>query len=224
MLGNVGVSWTWFGEFAKAREFLDRSMRLYRDTGARWGIRECSGYLSLALLWQGDAEQAIQVARTVLDDASPPPPDVMAKMYVRVGDAALTLGHVADAAHAFARAEALAPPIHVETRVEALAGQVRAAMAASDMETAMLHVETLLTLGSNGALDAGAGRIALLACHRALARMSDPRADAMLERAHTAMQERAATIHDDALRRSFLENVPHHREIVEAWAHRSADA
>jgi serine/threonine protein kinase len=41
----------------------------------------------------------------------------------------------------------------------------------------------------------------------------DPRAGEFLTTAHTLLQEQAAKITDDDLRRSFLENVPAHREI-----------
>jgi hypothetical protein len=38
-----------------------------------------------------------------------------------------------------------------------------------------------------------------------------------LERAHARLQEQAAKIADEAMRRSFLQNVPYHREIVAVW-------
>ena len=50
-----------------------------------------------------------------------------------------------------------------------------------------------------------------------LARAGDSRAPELLVRVYDELQARAATITDAALRRSFLENVPLHREIVSAW-------
>jgi hypothetical protein len=47
---------------------------------------------------------------------------------------------------------------------------------------------------------------------------NDPRARDVLERAHAKLQEQATKITDEAMRRSFLENVPYHREIVAAWS------
>jgi hypothetical protein len=47
-----------------------------------------------------------------------------------------------------------------------------------------------------------------------------PRAQDILETAHSLLQERAAKISDEEERRSFLENVAAHREIVveyERW-------
>jgi hypothetical protein len=39
----------------------------------------------------------------------------------------------------------------------------------------------------------------------------------LLAEAHALLQERAATIGDEAMRRSFLENVAAHREIAEEF-------
>ena len=47
--------------------------------------------------------------------------------------------------------------------------------------------------------------------------VNDPRADAVLERTHTRLQQQSAKITDDAMWRSFLANVPYHREIMAAW-------
>ena len=55
-------------------------------------------------------------------------------------------------------------------------------------------------------------------CHRVLASAGDPRAGEWLARAHTALQARAATITDAALRDGFLRNIPVHAQIVAAWA------
>jgi hypothetical protein len=56
-----------------------------------------------------------------------------------------------------------------------------------------------------------------LACYRVLLASGDPRASEILEKAHNLLQERAALIDDEDLRRSYLENVAEHREIVAAW-------
>jgi len=53
---------------------------------------------------------------------------------------------------------------------------------------------------------------------QALHAANDSRAYIVLDRAHARLQERASRITDAAMRRSFLEHVPYHREIVAAWA------
>ena len=61
---------------------------------------------------------------------------------------------------------------------------------------------------------------AINAAVRVLQASGDPRAGEVLANAHTMLQERAARIDDEELRRSYLENVPYHREIMEEWANR----
>ena len=56
-----------------------------------------------------------------------------------------------------------------------------------------------------------------LTCYQVLQANGDPRAQDVLNTAYTLLQERAANIEDLALRRSYLENVPYHREIVAEW-------
>ena len=42
------------------------------------------------------------------------------------------------------------------------------------------------------------------------------------ELAHSALMAQADAITDPALRQGFLQNIPHHHEIVAAWAQRDA--
>ena len=51
-----------------------------------------------------------------------------------------------------------------------------------------------------------------------LAAAGDARAAGWLQVAHSKLQGEAATIADAALRRSFLTNIPEHREIEAAHA------
>ena len=61
-----------------------------------------------------------------------------------------------------------------------------------------------------------------LTCYQVLRAANDPRAAHVLATAHATLQAQAAKITDMAMRRSFLENVPYHREIVAAWAEAQA--
>lgn len=82
----------------------------------------------------------------------------------------------------------------------------------------MEHVDEILAhLASGGTLD---GTIApfqvYLTCYRVLEANGDPRAPEVLAMAHAKLQERAARITDKVMRRSYLENVAAHREIVQS--------
>ena len=56
-----------------------------------------------------------------------------------------------------------------------------------------------------------------LTCYNGLHAAKDPRAKKVLDAAYRLLQERAVMIEDQGLRRSYLENVPYHREIVALW-------
>ena len=53
-------------------------------------------------------------------------------------------------------------------------------------------------------------------CYRVLDAVHDPRAATVLQTGQRLLHEYADSISDDALRRSFLENVPTHRELQQA--------
>ena len=75
-------------------------------------------------------------------------------------------------------------------------------------------------LDGDGSLDGAMRRLnILLMCYRVLSANEDPRADGMLQFAHAQLLTLAAQFDEDA-RRSFLENVPAHREIASEWAKR----
>ena len=55
---------------------------------------------------------------------------------------------------------------------------------------------------------------AALACYQVLNAAQDPRAVTILQRAAAWVEGQSLKISDESLRRSFLENVPHHRQLL----------
>jgi tetratricopeptide (TPR) repeat protein len=102
---------------------------------------------------------------------------------------------------------------------ESLAGLAAAEMAQGELDQAQVHVAEILAF-----LDGGGWLLGdckpfwiYLVCTQVLAAAGDPRAGEILARAHTELQEWAAHCPDEATRRSFLENVPWHRELAREW-------
>ena len=218
-LANVGGDWLWFGELTQARQCLEGALRLSRIVGAR--SLECGPLtdLSQVLRRQGDAAQALAVARTALDIAvHVQARDYEAQSLYRVGEAELALKHLEAAAAAFERAESVAAAIGHRIEHDAVAGRARVALAGSDITGAMALVERLLASpATTGALDGFDAKLIMFTCHQVLASTGDPRAPALLDSAHALLQRRAATINDAALRQSFLTHISEHREILMAW-------
>jgi tetratricopeptide (TPR) repeat protein len=176
-------------------------------------------------LHQGDAEKAVALARAGLDVAvATQAADYEVQTLLRLGEAELALGHHDAAAETFERAESVARATDVGGYHDAMAGLARVALAKEDMATALELVERLLVASTSPeGIEGAYARLVLFTCQQVLAHAGDSRAVELLESVHAELQTRAATISDDSLRRSFLDNVPLHREIVAAWsAHQSA--
>jgi hypothetical protein len=93
------------------------------------------------------------------------------------------------------------------------------ALAQGEHEHALAHVgEILAHLEDRPGLEGTVEPVRVyLTCYRVLRALGDPRAEGVLDAGYGLLQERAAMIEDADLRRSYLENVPHHREIAAVW-------
>jgi hypothetical protein len=141
-------------------------------------------------------------------------------VYVVLGHALLGLGRPTEAADAYKQALNL----HREKGqhhlvAEPLAGLARVALAQGDRTGALAHVGEILDhMEAHPALLGTWEPLRIyLTCYRVLQASGDPRAGELLDAAYHLLQERAAGIEDDDLRRSFLENVAAHGEIVATW-------
>ena len=216
-LGNVGGDWLWFGELAQARRYLTQALELARSIGARFMQLAPLGDLSEVALREGDAEQALALAREAQGMAvETQAVDFEAKLLYRIGDAELALGHHAQAAAAYERAEAIGREIGLGVGFDARAGRARVALATGDVAAAVTLVEPLLP-ASGGTIDGANTRLVLFTCHRVLAAAGDARALQLLQGAHEALRHRAATISDGVLRESFLARIAENAEIAAAW-------
>jgi len=89
------------------------------------------------------------------------------------------------------------------------------------MRQAQAHVEEILRYLEASALHLHTDSFSIyLTSYRVLSANEDPRAQGILHTAYQLLQERAAKISDEEERRSFLENVAAHKEIVSEYARR----
>lgn len=222
-LVNLGGSRLALGALTEARHDLQAALQLLRANGDR--IMEAAALLQLATLTQlqGDAATALTLAREALDHAAATQArDFEAAALLVLGEAELDMGQVAAARQAFLQAQALALAIDSPWHLDARACLAQTALAEGDGPAALAALQPVLDhIQAEGSLAGTAdARLIELRCHQTLARAGDPRADAWLARAHTAVMAQADAIADATLRRGFLHNIPHHQEIVVAWAQR----
>jgi hypothetical protein len=102
---------------------------------------------------------------------------------------------------------------------EPLAGLARVSLVQGDLSWAQALVEEIMAYLEDHTLD-GAEEpfLVYVTCYRVLRAGEDPRAQKVLDTAYYLLQDQANRIGDEKLRRSFLENVAVHREILSEWA------
>jgi class 3 adenylate cyclase len=216
-LSNLGVAWLELGDLEQAWRDSQAALVMLRTHGDRVieGATLCN--LSDIALMRGDAASALALARSALDVlVTTQARDRELDARHRLGHAELALGHLDAAQAAFEQMRREALAIGSPWQLDAVAGLARVASAQGDDARALRELQPVLGhVAAGGTLDGTVKpRLIELTCHRVLARASDPRAAEWLTRAHDALRAQATSIHDSGLRRSFLQDIPHHREIV----------
>jgi hypothetical protein len=171
---------------------------------------------------QGDDTGALAFANAAFDSAvSSGQRDLEAFARLVAGHAELGLGRFGAAAKAYADSRDLLDTLKMRRQqvLDPVSGLARVALAEGRLGDAMAHVEALMAhLAEGGNFDGTEEPLLLpLTCWRVLQAAGDPRARGVLAAAMAELQSQAERISDPKARRGFLANVPHHREIVEAW-------
>jgi hypothetical protein len=143
------------------------------------------------------------------------------------GSAELALGNSLRALELHREEEALALAVGLpDYAAGARARQANALLARGDLPGALALVEQVLAALhklEDSAIYAPAD--IFLACTRVLLRAGDIRAGEVLYRAHAWLEEHLRRLHDDTHRRAFIENIPAHAALMQAWqARHSAPA
>jgi adenylate cyclase len=220
--GNLGEHARMYGDYASARTYYEQSIPILDDIGDRRYACMCHGNLALVANMQGayaaaraSAEQGLRLAREAGERFGE------GSLMGVFGEALLGLGQLTEAVAAYQSAvdtlRELGLP-HMAT--EPLAGLARVALTEGNPAQALMYVEEILAYVNSGGTLHGTNEPlrVYLTCYHVLQAIRDSRAAGVLETAYATLQEQASKIGDEALRRSFLENVPYHHNIVAAWA------
>jgi predicted ATPase/DNA-binding SARP family transcriptional activator/Tfp pilus assembly protein PilF len=222
-LHNLGNTLRDQGDYAAARACYESALQLERELGRR--MSESSLLSDMALLWHylGDQEAARDLCRQALriSDEIGASADQDYTL-TNLGHALVEMGQLDEAADAYQQAlqlrQAAARP---DLATETLAGLARIALIQRKPDQALAYVEEILPCLERGTLDGtDEPQRIYLTCYRVLRAQEDTRADIILEAAYRSLQAQAATIDDPAMRRSLLESVAAHRDVVLAWAQR----
>jgi tetratricopeptide (TPR) repeat protein len=241
-LNNLGIVSRYLGDYARARAYFEQSLHIRREIGDRQGEGACLAEMTL-LFHHLDDDQATQEhgQQTLLIAKEVGDRHIQGRTLTLLGHALSKLArrstarpssprsepatssvesaheHLAEASEVYEQALALRRELGQPHLVmESLAGLARVSLAQNDLIQAQAQVEEILTHLESKTLDGTDEPLRIyLTCYHVLRAAQDPRAQEILNTAHNLLQERAAKIGDEELRRSFLENVAVHREIVE---------
>jgi tetratricopeptide (TPR) repeat protein len=219
------------GDYNKAQMFSKESLAAARENDYSFLEYRCLGILSLIALAQGHYESANMYGQKTLTIAE----NIRNRFWQ--GQAKLILGHTLsglgdwDAAEeSYNQSIQLTKQIHfkfesakTEAILDAKAGLTTMQLMRSDLSPPLSLAEEFLEHIKNQP------RLPYtwqpmwiyLTCVQVLEANGDTRAQEVLEQAYNLIQERAATIEDEDLHRSYLENVPENREIVAMWEGRN---
>jgi len=227
-LANLGVFVGNLGNYVRARGFHEQALAVaVRIEDRCVTAQELSGLSDVALSLGGCTqacelgEEALRLARDI--------DDLQAQ-----GFALQSLGAVHGALGSYAASrecyeQALRSWRQMDApywAIQSLAGMACADLALGQLGQAQGQVAEILSyLDAGGFLDTDSRPFWIyLTCYRVLAAAGDPRAAEILARAHSELQEWAARIPDEALRRSYLENVAENRDILHEWQLAQAQA
>jgi tetratricopeptide (TPR) repeat protein len=218
VLGDAALSQ---GDYAAARAAYEQSLHIRRTVGDRQGESWALGSLGLIahnLDEHEDARafgrQALSIAQVIGDR------DWEAFVLTVIGHAELGLAQRSAATEAYHAALSIRRDLGQPNKVvEPLAGLARVALADGDIGAALAHVVDILAHLAQGTLEGADEPLRVyLTCYEVLRAARDVRAPAILDAAHALLHERAARIPDETTRRSFLEQVPYHRQLTAIWA------
>ncbi|GAB4196944.1 MAG: adenylate/guanylate cyclase domain-containing protein [Roseiflexaceae bacterium] len=216
LLASMAKLYDAVGDYAAAQDWSVQSLALKRLLDERWFEGYALTFQGLIAHHRGDnttALAAVDAGLAILRDLDSR--SQQAKALAVRGHALAGLGRLEEATTAYQAALELREELR-ETHLapEARAGLARVALAQGDLPAALAHAEAILPQLAPGALE-GADEPLRVAqtCAQVLAAAGDSRASTVLAAARAELQRRAATLWDDAARRTFLEQVEAHQAI-----------
>jgi len=218
-LGNLGlVHWS-LGDFKKAGDYYAEALKIKQETGDRWGESLITSFQSLLLHDLGRDADALELGRQALAIAKElGTSQVQAYALTFVGHAQVGLGLLEEAADTYRQALTIRREMGQHSlAMEIIAGLARVSLLQDDLAQAQTHVDEILRYLKDGSLDGALDPfLVYLICYQALKANQRPEATEILKTAYQLLQARAANIPSLELRRSFLNNVTSHAQIVQA--------
>lgn len=207
------------GDYSTAYSHYEQALTCFREIGDRQSEGDTLNQLALLAHKAGDDEalhnysqKALTIAQEIGD------PWLKSEALTYSGHALARLEQLEIAAERYQRAIGLwREQNRPDLALEPLAGLARIALHQRDPSLAQAHVEEIIAELEDDTFPNTGMAEEHLTCYRVLQANHDPRAVEILRAVHDQLQVQAHKIRDEAMRNSYLENVPVHREIVNEW-------
>ncbi len=220
VLGNLGWVASIQGDYVTAAAHYEQNLDIARNIEDRYLEAYAAINLCMASMLQGQyglamkhAKQGRSIARETGDRSGE------AWSLTFLGHVCLEMGHPREAEASYRNALEIRRELGQQNlAMEPLAGLARQALVHGEIPIAQKYMDEILKyFDEGGTLEGTEEPLRVwLTCYQVLVAVSDPRAEDTLATMNKKLHIRAAEINDEALRRSFLERVPHHAEIIKA--------
>lgn len=211
------------GELENAKLSLTELLRQCQQKGnADFRDFECACLQMLAIVtYQQDdhstaqaySRQALELAQAKNDLLN------QSTSLIGLGHALTGLHEIDSAIDAYQNALKLLRQLSPRQRqqIDALAGLAELALVRQDISQAMTYMNEIQPFLADGHLEGAIEPMWIyLTCYRTLQTAGDPKATHLLRTAYELLQDRAARL-EEAQRRTFLDNIPAHHEILVTW-------
>lgn len=220
-LGNLGFGYAFYGDYPRARDTYEQALHIFQELGSPRG--ECIALCHLGLLFHqmGQDEAARDYSQKGLllaREVGLPHFEGYAQTYL--GHALADLGQLEEAQEVYRAALEIRRKLkQPKLATEPLAGLARVSLAEGDLTQAVEHVEEILQhLEGSDLFGTDEPVRVYLTVYRVLHATGDALAGGVLKTAYERLQQQAAKIEDVELRRSFLDRVTTHREVLDHYS------
>ena len=218
-LNGLGDIYIECGNYSKAKEYNEQALHISRESNNLRYEGVILGALARIYYCLGDNVIACQYCQQALVNARQIGTDRTQGITLTIwGHALVGQKRLPEAVDAYQRASAVRRKLgEHHLLMEPLAGLADISLIQGAVSQAQTQVEEILEFLKTNTLTGTDDLRIFLTCYRVLEANEDLRAGEILNTAYRVLQERADKVSDAPLRRSLLENVAIHREIVEAY-------
>jgi phosphoribosyl 1,2-cyclic phosphodiesterase/tetratricopeptide (TPR) repeat protein/anti-anti-sigma regulatory factor len=217
-LADLGAAYDALGAYEQAHSRFDQAWRVIQELDEQNGWVQLLENMGLYAYHQGDYQTALDHSQRALSLARELNlPEDQAVILTHIGHALMALGQLSEAAQAYREAGDLHRQLNrPKLAMEPLAGLARVELALGELVRASSLVDSILTGLQPETLYGTREPFRIyLTCYQVLRAAQDPLAGVVLQTAYELLQEQALQIEDPALRSTFLEHNPTHRQLLE---------